>query len=572
MKRFWHVTVVLTLAAGAFLVGSRFSQRQDAATASPNGSQVLYYVDPMNPAHTSDKPGLAPCGMKMEAVYADEPPAAAGAGSGVPLLPGTVKVSPEKQQLIGVEVATAEPKALRHTLRLPGRVALDETRIYRINATVDGWITRALSFAAGSPVKKDETLAEFYSPEFLAAGQALIFALGSADRVQATGRETEMQRSQMANFDLNLKQYRDALRNLGMGELQIQELVRTRKLMQNVQITSPADGFILARNVSEGQRFEKGTELFRLADLSRVWILADLFEGQARFIQPGSELRVSLPHQNKTVPATVGKALPQFDSTSRTLKLRLEAENPEFILKPDMFVDLEVPVNLPETLAVPAEAVLDAGARRTVFVDRGGGYFEPRLVETGWRFGDQVQITHGLMAGERIAISGNFLLDSESRMKLAAAGVHGAPARDPICGMAVDEAKARAAGRVSEYLGQTVFFCAEACKKTFDSAPDQHAGGPRTAPPAGVPPATAPAKDPICGMAVDVAKARAAQEFSEYRGTTCYFCSLGCKEEFDKNPADHRKAAPAGTAAAPPATHSAKGSSEPGPARDQPHH
>ncbi len=272
---------------------------------------------------------------------------------------------------------------------------------------------------------------QFYSPEFLAAAQALIFALGSADRAKPTGQETEIQRSQMANFDLNLKQYRDALRNLGMGELQIQELVRTRIRMENVNITSPADGFILLRNVSDGQRFDKGTELFRIADLSRVWILVDVFERDASLVQPDQPVKVELPNQGKTFTATVSKTLPQFDNITRTLKLRLEADNPDFTLKPDMFVDVELPLSLAEAVVVPAEAVLDAGLRQTVFVDRGNGYFEPRNVHLGSRVGDQVQVVQGLTPGERIVVSGNFLLDSESRMKLAAAGVHGDAADRP---------------------------------------------------------------------------------------------------------------------------------------------
>src|SRR5512136_918878 len=322
MKPLLYVAIVLALVAGAYLAGSRQGRKNAGTIHGQDSRKILYYVDPMNPAHTSDKPGKAPCGMDMEPVYAD---AALGTVSSAELasLPaGTIKVSPEKQQLIGVRIATAEKKGLRHNLRLLGKVATDETRIYRINATVDGWITKPLPISAGTHVKKDETLAQFYSPEFLAAAQALIFALGSADRAKPTGQETEVQRSQMANFDLNLKQYRDALRNLGMGELQIQELVRTRTRMENVNITSPSDGFILVRNVSDGQRFDKGTELFRIADLSHIWILVDVFERDASLVQADQPLKVELPNQGKIFTATVSKTLPQFDNITRTLKLR----------------------------------------------------------------------------------------------------------------------------------------------------------------------------------------------------------------------------------------------------------
>ncbi len=410
----------------------------------------------------------------MEPVYADATLGTASGSELASLPPGTIKVSLEKQQLIGVRVATAEKRELVHNLRLLGKVATDETRIYRINATVDGWITKTMPVSAGSQVRKNETLAGFYSPEFLSAGQALLFALSSKDRIQKTGQENPGQQSQLAQFEINLKQYGDSLRNLGMGELQIQEMIKTRKYMENVDITSPADGFILQRNVSDGQRFDKGTELFRIADLRRVWIVVDVFERDASLVHADQPVKVELPTQGKTFTATVSKTLPQFDNITRTLKLRLEADNPEFTLKPDMFVDVELPLRLAETVVVPAEAVLEAGLRQTVYVDRGNGYFEPRNVHLGSRAGDQVQVAQGLAPGERIVVSGNFLLDSESRMKLAAAGVHGASIIDPVCGMTVDEGKAKAAKRVSEYQGKTYFFCNDSCKQEFDAEPAKY--------------------------------------------------------------------------------------------------
>lgn len=490
MKLLVKATSLLVLVGISFWAGSHFTRRAAAPEPAPPGRTILHYVDPMNPAHTSDRPGKAPCGMDMEPVYAD-----ATGGPDLASLPkGSVKISAEKQQLIGVRVATVEKKTLTHHLRLLGRVATDETRIYRINATVDGWITRTMPVAAGSLVRKHDVLAGFYSPEFLSAGQALIFALSSKDRVQQTGQESPGQKSQLAQFELNLRQYGDTLRNLGMGEMQIQEMIKTRKTIENVDITSPGDGVILQRSVSDGQRFERGTELFRIADLSRVWILADLFGRDAQLIQTGTVVHVSLPHHLKTYPATVSRALPQFDGVSRTLKVRLEADNPDLLLKPDMFVDVQLPITLPDTLVVPADAVLDSGLQSTIFVALDGGVFEPRRVQTGARYGEEVQILEGLAPGEKIAAAGTFLLDSESRMKLAVTGVHGAsavdavhaagmtkepsppskPAKDLVCGMDVEEPEARAARLLSECNGTTFFFCAEGCKRRFDQNPERY--------------------------------------------------------------------------------------------------
>lgn len=473
MKRLISSSFVIVLVASAYWLGGLQHERNQEPGEASQGRRILYYVDPMNPAHTSDKPGKAPCGMDMEPVYADSLPEP-GEPPERSLPAGTVRVAPEKQQLIGVRLAAAEKKCLVHPLRLLGKVATDETRIYRINTTVDGWITKTLPVSTGSRVTKDQTLAEFYSPEFLAAGQALLFALSSADRVRPTGQETEIQRSQMASFELTLKQSRDALRNLGMGELQIQELVRTRSRIENVNITSPADGFILLRNVSDGQRFDKGTELFRIADLSRVWIVVDVFERDASLVRSDQPVKLELPNQGRTFEASVSKTLPQFDNITRTLKLRLEADNTNFVLKPDMFVDVELPLSLPESVVVPAEAVLDAGLRQTVFVALGDGYFEPRRVQVGARLGEQVQIMQGLKEGENIVISGNFLLDSESRMKMSAAPAEASSALDPVCGMKADEAKARSAKWTSQGRGKTFFFCSPACKKQFDAAPNKY--------------------------------------------------------------------------------------------------
>jgi Cu(I)/Ag(I) efflux system membrane fusion protein len=569
MNKRFYLVLMLVLVVGAFVAGSWYTRRNAASTASVGGRKILYYVDPMNPSHTSDKPGLAPCGMKMEPVYADgSGEVSGGTGPSMPL--GTVKITPEKQQLIGVRVGTAETKPLTHPLRLLGKVATDETRVYRINATVDGWIMKALPFATGSPVKKDETLATFYSPEFLSAGQALLFALNSKDRAQNTDMENPALSNRVTQFNINIQQYKDSLRNLGMGDRQIEEMIHNRKSTQNINIVSPADGFVVARNLSEGQRFEKGTELFRIVDLSRVWILADVFEKDAHLIQPGTEARFNLPGQNKTLAAVVSKALPQFDTTTRTLKLRLEADNPDFTLKPDMFVDVEFPTHLPEALVVPAEAVLDAGLRQTVFVDLGNGYFEPRTVQTGWRLGEQVQVLRGLTAGERIVVSGNFLLDSESRMKLAAAGVYGAPTKDPVCGMAVDQLRARAAGRTVEHHGQTFFFCCDGCKKKFETQPARYLGGSKPAPTGAAASQTARATDPVCGMTVDEAEARADQCVSEHEGKTYFFCCDACKEKFAADPERFvGRAAPAGhdrpvTAPAGPTNAASE--------RDQPHH
>jgi len=475
------LTILLLIIALTFFAGRWYQKNQPAAGRIHDDRKVLYYVDPMHPSYKSDKPGIAPdCGMKLEPVYADEQgggaPQTAEAAS---MTPGTVAISPERQQLIGVKVAQVEKKSGKHTIRLLGRVTVDETRIYRILSTTDGWIREAGSKSAGSLVKKNEMLASFYGPEFLGAQQAYLYALSALDRFVANGKETQQQITQT---NVSIQQYKDTLNNFGMSEMQIEEIAKTRQFAQNIYLVSPAPGFIIARNVSLNQRIEKGSELFKIADLSKVWILADIFENEAQFFRPGVVARVNLPNQNRSFRARVSDTLPQFDPASRTLKLRLEAENPDFVLKPDMFVDVELPINYGPTFAVPVDAVVDTGLRKVVFVDLGKGAFEPRRVKTGWRRGGLVEITRGLMNKERIVVSGTFMIDSESRMQAAAMGIYDEGVMDPVCGMYLDEKRATAAGRMVKFGGLLYYFCSPECKRDFEKSPRQYqegAGGER---------------------------------------------------------------------------------------------
>src|SRR5512143_857719 len=282
------VLLIAVFSAGVWYGSNRGYNVADTATR-----KILYWHDPMHPSYKSDKPGIAPdCGMKLEAVYADGTDVSAPTESAA--APGTVRISSDRQQLIGVKVATVEKRPVSQTIRMLGRVAVDETRVYRINATVDGWITKTSPKATGSLVRKDEALAGFYSSEFLPVQTTFIYTLSSNDRVGAQDLSLPGREAQLQQFKNSLQQLRDNLRNLGMGAPQIEEIERTREYQQNIDIFSPADGIILVRNVSLGLRFERGTELYRIADLSHVWILADVFENEAQFLTPGITAKVAL--------------------------------------------------------------------------------------------------------------------------------------------------------------------------------------------------------------------------------------------------------------------------------------
>jgi membrane fusion protein, copper/silver efflux system len=461
---FRTLLAIIILAFILAVYGTR--NHQTTARLGSSARRVLYYVDPMNPTHTSDKPGLAPCGMKMEPVYADASTSTVAEKRAASLPSGAVELSALQQQLIGVRVASVERVSGKQKLRTLGKVSLDETRVYRITLPVDGLIRNVGPIVSGSVVQKDDLLADFYNRDFLTAQQTYLYALNTLDRFndQESEDQLKLTRTQVRAAEENLE-------FLGMGELQLQDIARTRQIARNIELRSPVAGLVLARNAFQGLRFERGTELFRVCELDHVWILADVFEQEAQLYQPGTIAQVTLRTSKRTFQAKVSSALPQFDPSTRTMKVRLDAENPGYLLRPDMFVDVELPLALPEALVLPIEAVLDSGLRKTVFVVQGDGVFEPRTVETGWRFGDQIQITGGLMPGEQIVISGNFLIDSESRMKIAAADRSQITAQDPVCNMEVNIQTAKTASYQSEYGGKTYWFCAAACKTQFDQNP-----------------------------------------------------------------------------------------------------
>ena len=395
--------------------------------------------------------------------------------------PGTVSVGPEKRQLAGIRIAEVRKEPVTHTLRVLGRVAADETALYVINAATAGWVMGISDVTPGALVKKDQVLATFYAPEVLGAQQSYLYSLNTYDRLKNEGQALP---SQMTSVEVSIQQYRDALHNLGMSDIQMDAIARTKERVQEIEMRSPATGIVVARNIFLGLKFVQGTEFFRIADLRRVWILLDVYANETQYLKPGARTRVSLAGRNERFEAVVSDVLPLFDPASRTMKVRLEADNPAYVLRPDMFVDVELPVTLEETLTVPADAVLDTGLKRTVFVDRGAGFFEPREVETGRRLGNIVEIVKGLAPGERIVVSGTFLIDSESRMELAAAGMTGDLSLDPVCGRPVSVRKAEEAGRKAVHEGKTYYFCSAECQELFVKDPGKYAG--RTDDPAAV--------------------------------------------------------------------------------------
>src|SRR6202790_4831133 len=337
----------LLIVAVAFWAG-RYTGKNRISAEQGRVRRVLYYVDPMHPAYRSDKPGIAPdCGMALEPVYAAED---SMANANVPLPPGAVSISPYKQQLIGVRIETVDDASGSQLIRTSGRVVANDNQVYRLMAATEGWVQSLQNTPAGTVVKKNDLLATFYSREFRNVEQAYLGSLASLERLKKPTEDTN------GIGDANLHINEEQLRALGMGDPQLKDLAKTRQLTRYVEITSPIDGIVLQRSISPMQRFDKGAELYRIADLTKMWISADLFGDEAHLLAPGTRVKVTVRELSKTLYARGSQAPPLFDPNSRTLKLRLEANNPGLVLRPDMFVDLEFDAKVTEGFSVPQEA------------------------------------------------------------------------------------------------------------------------------------------------------------------------------------------------------------------------
>jgi RND family efflux transporter MFP subunit len=405
-------------AAGIFFAGSLYNQHKSSAGSQASPRTPLYYVDPMHPAYRSDKPGIAPdCGMQLEPVYADSQLVAVRNGQSAALPPGSVRIDSQRQQLFGVSVAAVKETSGSYTFRFLGRVVPDEGRVYKLNAGIEGYIQDVSSATTGSFVRKNQVMATFSAPNASMTLQTFVLNLGAEDRFKKSAADGTVEGQSMASVNANIQLRTQQLQNLGMSALQMDEIRHTRQIPDTIKIVSPVDGFVLSRNVSPGQKFERDTEWYRIADLRRIWVVADVFASDAQYLKPGTRVRVTIPDQNVILSGRISDVLPQFDSTTRTLKARIEVENRGYTLRPDMFVDVQLPVAFSRSIVIPAGAVLDSGLQKTVFIEQGEGLFSPRVVETGRRFDDQVEIVKGLEPGEKIVLSGNFLVSSESRLK-----------------------------------------------------------------------------------------------------------------------------------------------------------
>jgi RND family efflux transporter MFP subunit len=411
MKKIFAVVLIGAAWAGGYGYG-RWYAKPPAGEKKP-----LYWVDPMHPWYKSDKPGIAPdCGMKLVPVLPGDEARYDRKANRLP--EGSVQITPEKQQLIGVEYGTVDYENVSGALRAVARVTLDESKVAKVNSKLEGWLEQVFVDSVGRQVTKGEPLVTIYSPEALATQQEYLLAVKGREMM----RDSPVH-EMLGSTDNLVAAAKKRLELWDISDPQIASIIETGQPVKYLTLYAPTSGVVMERNAYAKQRIMPDTVLYNIADLSTVWVVADVFEYESSSVRIGQSAALTLAYlPGRTFRGRVSYILPTIDPATRTVKVRIEFPNPQFLLKPEMYGEVEFQTGGTRRLVVPQTAVLNSGDHQTVFVDRGKGYFEPRDVKIGAQNSGRTEILSGLKAGERIVISGNFLIDSESQLKTALGG------------------------------------------------------------------------------------------------------------------------------------------------------
>ena len=388
---------ILALACVAILVSGvwigRYWGPGEAATDERQAErEVLYWVAPMDPNYRRDEPGKSPMGMDLVPVYADE----------VDAQPGVVTIDATMVNNLGVRTSTAVRGSLSRRIETVGYIGYDEDTLQHVHTRVDGWIEKLATKASGDPVERGQLLFELYSPTLVNAQQEYLAALSSKNSVLRNAS-------------------RDRLMALGVTNGEIEQLERERKVRQRVRFFAENDGVIAQLGVREGIYVTPATDIMSVAQLDKVWVLAEVFERQAAWVRPGQEATVELDYlPGESLRGVVDYVYPELDPVTRTLKVRLRFDNENAMLRPNMFARVVIQGDAIENIVhVPREAVIRGGTGSRVVIALGDGRFRSQSVLVGIESGDRVAIRRGLKAGDEVVTSAQFLLDSESNIETA---------------------------------------------------------------------------------------------------------------------------------------------------------
>ena len=411
MRRIQQIAIVLVFALMAASCGKDGAEQRDTTSAANEQKQL--YQCAMHPNIVEEKPGSCPiCGMELQPVMKAE-------SKGIPGR-AAVELTDQQRQLINIRTVPVQRKEVSRTVRAVGTVTYDQSKVAAITSRVKGWVEKLYVDTPGAVVEQGQPLMELYSPDLYSAAQDYLLAYRAAQSAPGGGRFAQ---ARSADADALLESARKRLELLGIAPEQIKALEQSKSATPAIPIVAPISGTVVEKNVVQGQMIEPNAPLYRIADLSQVWIEAQLYEYELPLVKIGQEVTVTIPaFPERTFTGKVDFIYPSSEGTTRTTKARVILDNPNALLKPDMYANVQVEAGLGEELVVPASAVFDTGKRQYVFVQEKPGSFVPKLVELGPKVGDDFVVSRGLEAEQEVVVNGNFLLDSESQLKAAASG------------------------------------------------------------------------------------------------------------------------------------------------------
>jgi membrane fusion protein, copper/silver efflux system len=434
MKTFMRKVGVLAMLA--VLLFTSASCGKKSGTGKPNN--VDYYTCTMHPSVKSQDPnGKCPiCGMDLVPVMKQSAEAKLSAGQGEQMqgMPGMPEmksaqrsefvVPAERQQQIGVTYATVQRKPLLHTIRSVGMVVPDKARNWQFVSRVDGYVQKLHVTAPGENVERGMPLLSIYSPELLTSEREFVELLRMRDEAK-TKDTREMPERLIASA-------KQRLRLWNVTDEQIAELERTRKAPENLALLSPFRGVVQSVPAEQGKSVKAGDMLVEVADLSVVWVWAEFYENELSMLQIGQKIDINAKsYPGEKFEGSVSLINPFLDETKRTAMVRIDIPNPDFKLRPGMYVNAELAMNMGEALTVPISAVMPTGTRSIVFVNKGEGKLEPRIVQLGVKYGDSYEVQSGLTENESVVASANFLIDAESKVQGALKGFETSEEKTP---------------------------------------------------------------------------------------------------------------------------------------------
>ncbi len=409
-SKLWFFISLLMLDVG-MIIGYRLAPQPEQPVDATSPTKPLFYRHPMNPEITSPVAAKDEMGMDYIPVYPESAESVTDSA-------GTVKVDVGMLQTIGVRTAVAKRESLSHVIRTVGRIAYDEELLFRLHPKTEGWIEEVKVDKTGESVRKDADLLSIYSPQLVASQQEYLLALNNLKALE-TSPFADIRRGAEELLESSLER----LKLLDVPAHQLHELTYGQKIHKSLHIHSPAEGIVINIGVREGQYVTPNTELYTIADLTRVWVYADIYEYELPWVKQGDRVEMRLAG----VPGRIFKGhlayvYPYAEAQTRTIKVRLAFANNDLSLKPEMYTDITIYADpRPDTLTIPTEAVIRSGARTQVFVVVAPGKFEPREVTLGLAADGKVEVISGLMQNETVVASAQFLIDSESKLREATA-------------------------------------------------------------------------------------------------------------------------------------------------------